>query len=361
MPNPFTPSFGRIPPILAGRDFMINDMVHALDQENSAPDLCTLYVGPRGVGKTALMLHIAELAGQYGWVAASTFIQEGMLEDLFEQAIEHSRSFVEQKAPARLKSVSFGGILGAEWEYRDPAAGNWRTRMGKLVEELNKQGVGLLMAVDEASAASSELLQLVNVVQHFFAEGRKVALLLAGLPGNVSTLVSHDKASFLRRAMRQNLGLIYDEDVAFALQETIEASGKTISKDALKRAVSAIGGYPYVMQLVGYRAWDAARDAKAITLKAVEQGVARAKIDFKNSVLDATFKSLSPQDRIFLLAMLKDEEASSTAEIGKRMGRDANYARTYKERLLELGLIDEWARGYVCFAMPFLREFLEAK
>ncbi|MBR5951530.1 MAG: ATP-binding protein, partial [Actinomycetaceae bacterium] len=96
-----------------------------------------------------------------------------------------------------------------------------------------------------------------------------------------------------------------------------------------------------------------------ITLKAVEDGIARAKVDFKNSVLDATYKSLSAQDRVFLLAMLKDDEASSTAEIGKRMGRDANYARAYKERLLELGLIEEYGRGYVCYAMPFLREYLE--
>lgn len=360
MTNPFTPSFGRIPPILAGRDFVINDMLHALDQETNAPDLCTLYVGPRGVGKTALMLHIADIAGQYGWVSASTFTQDNMLEDLFEQATEHSRNFVEQAAPMKLKGVSIGGMLGAEWEHRDASAGNWRTRMGRLVEDLNKQGIGLLLAVDEVSATSKELLQLVNVVQQFFGEGRKVALLLAGLPDKVSGLVSHDNASFLRRAMRQDLGLICDEDVAIALQETIEQSGKTISRDALQQAVLAIRGYPYMMQLIGYRSWDAAKGAKRINRKAVEDGISRARIDFKNSVLDATYKSLSAQDRVFLLAMLKDKGASNTAEIGRRMGRDGNYARTYKERLLEQGLITEWDRGYVCFAMPFLRDYLEA-
>ena len=360
MLNPFTPSFGRVPPVLAGRDFIVTDLLQALDQGGSAPDLCTLYVGPRGMGKTALMLHIAQQAGQYGWVSASTFTQKRMLEDLLERAVANSREFVHKQAPARLKSVSLGSLFSAEWEYQNTESGNWRTRMSALLDELNGQGIGLLLTVDEVSPEDRELVQLVNVVQQFFGEGRKVGLLLAGLPSNVSALVSHDQASFLRRAMRQDLGLVYDEDVAIALEGTVEQAGKGIAANALQNAVRAIGGYPYMMQLVGYRAWSASGDSSRISAFHVDEGIKRARIDFKNGVLDATFRSLSAQDRLFLLAMLKDDEASKTSEIGRRLGRDGNYARTYKLRLLEQGLISEWERGYVQFAMPYLREYLES-
>ena len=359
MINPFTPSFGRIPPVLAGRDLMVNEMVHALEQASSAPDLCTLYTGPRGVGKTALMLRIAELSGELGWVPATTTAGEGMLEDLFEQALLNASEFVDRRSGVRLKSLGLGGIFKAEWEYRSESSGNWRTRMGKLLSELAEYDVGLLMTIDEVKVSIPEMIQLVNTVQHFFGERRKVALLLAGLPGNVSALVAHERASFLRRAVRRDLGLVQDADVGIALRSTVESSGRRIADDALGRAVEAIGGYPYMMQLVGYRSWDASAGSVEIALPDVEAGIGRARADFKNGVLDATYRSLSAKDREFLFAMLEDGECSTIADVAARMGKDATYARTYRERLLDQGLIIEPDRGLVAFGMPFLREYLE--
>jgi hypothetical protein len=183
---------------------------------------------------------------------------------------------------------------------------------------------------------------------------------MAGLPHRASALVSHDSVSFLRRAVHQHLGLISDEDVSLALRETVEGAGKTIDDAALLNATKAIMGFPYMMQLVGFRMWAASGEKPAITRKHVMDGAERARIDFNNGVLDATFKSLSAQDRVFLLAMLKDEGESLLVDIAERMGRKPGYARTYKERLLQQGVIVETDRNVVCFSMPFLREYLEA-
>ena len=198
------------------------------------------------------------------------------------------------------------------------------------------------------------------VFQHFIGEGRKVALLMAGLPHHVSALDSHESISFLRRAVHQDIGLISDEDVSFALRETIEDEGKRIGDGALELAARAICGFPYMMQLVGFRMWNASRDDVEITRKNVLDGIERARIDFKNGVLDATFRSLSAQDRVFLLAMLKDEDESAVADIAKRMGKNVGYARTYKTRLIQQGVINEVDRGIVAFAMPYLRDYLES-
>ncbi len=360
MANPFTPSFGRIPPILAGRDFVLNDIEHALERGGGDPNLSTLYIGPRGVGKTALMLHVANVAGQYGWVSASTTAARGMLDDLFEQSMLAANQFVENGRSAHLTSIGIPALFTAEWEYREPASGNWRTRMGKLLNELAKHDIGLLMTVDEVRSDIDELVQLVMVYQHFISEGRKVALLMAGLPHHVSALVSHDSISFLRRAMHQHLGLISDEDVSRAIVETVRNSGKDIDKTALRIATDATGGFPYMMQLVGFRMWNASGSNGVITRKHVTDGVSRAQIDFRNGALDATFRSLSAQDRVFLLAMLKDAEQSTVTDIAARMGRKPGYARTYKERLLQQGVITEIDRGIVQFGMPYLREYLES-
>ena len=40
--NPFTPTFGKTPPLLAGRDQMVEDWAYAIDQGVGAPGRATL-------------------------------------------------------------------------------------------------------------------------------------------------------------------------------------------------------------------------------------------------------------------------------------------------------------------------------
>ena len=42
------------------------------------------------------------------------------------------------------------------------------------------------------------------------------------------------------------------------MKRTIEDSGKRIEERALDQAVRTIGGFPFMMQLVGYRSWQEA-------------------------------------------------------------------------------------------------------
>ena len=55
MANPFRPSFGVTPPLLAGRDTEILAFGDALDSGPGAPGRATLYTGVRGIGKTVML------------------------------------------------------------------------------------------------------------------------------------------------------------------------------------------------------------------------------------------------------------------------------------------------------------------
>jgi hypothetical protein len=46
--NPFTPTFGSIPPLLAGRDKAISDILDGLDNGPGDSTRSTIYVGPGG-------------------------------------------------------------------------------------------------------------------------------------------------------------------------------------------------------------------------------------------------------------------------------------------------------------------------
>ncbi len=359
--NPFTPTFGQIPPFMAGRSHIVEELLRAFGNGAGDPNLSTIFVGARGTGKTALLTYLSEEAAPRGWVTASVSAVPGMLEDIIERARESSREFLEQEGSARLKGVTVAQLFGVEWEHRDNPEGNWRTRMNKILDALNEHGVGLLITVDEVQVDLDEMVQLAAVYQHFVRERRGVALLMAGLPAKVSSLLRHDSISFLRRANYYQLGKIDDGEIESAFRMTIENAGKAITQEACVAAVQAIDGFPYMMQLVGYRAWYEAQDSGTIAKEHVEAAIGLAERDIRNKILDTTYNELSDGDAAFLRAMLQDEACSSISDIAQRMGVRSNYASQYRIRLLEHGVIEEARRGKVSFAIPRMREYLEEK
>lgn len=359
--NPFTPSFGQVPPYLAGRSRIIDDMERAFDRGPGDPNLSTILVGARGTGKTALLSYLAEIALSRGWVAASVTAEEGMLEDILERAAEAGSQFISSGGNARVTGVSIGQIFEMTWEYEDEGRGNWRTRMNRLLDELDRYGVGLLITVDEVRADVDEMIKLASVYQHFVREGRRASLVMAGLPGNVSSLISDDTVSFLRRAFKHRLGRIADYEVEDALRKTVEEGGRRIDDKGLSMAVEAIDGFPYLMQLVGYRAWDQHPETDAISQEDVANAVALAHLEMEDRILEATFYELSEGDKRVLSAMLADGEVSRMTDIAARIGENSGYVSVYKNRLVEAGVVAEKGRGILAFDMPGLREYLGKK
>ena len=114
----------------------------------------------------------------------------------------------------------------------------------------------MLFTVDEVDPTLDEMVQLAAFYQHFVREGRKVALLMAGLPHNISSLLNNKTVSFLRRSNRRALDRIPDGEVSAALVRTAQAGNRNVDAAALTAATESIGGFPFMLQLVGYYAWD---------------------------------------------------------------------------------------------------------
>ncbi len=81
---------------------------------------------------------------------------------------------------------------------------------------------------------------------------------MAGLPSDVTDLIADERVTFLRRARQQYIGRIEDGEVKLALRRSVEAIGKTIEAEALELAAASIGGFAYMLQLVGYFMWEEA-------------------------------------------------------------------------------------------------------
>lgn len=66
-PNPFKPTAGKRPPILIGRESVIEDFEEGLDNGAGAPGRLMLITGNRGCGKTVLLRELQRLANERGW------------------------------------------------------------------------------------------------------------------------------------------------------------------------------------------------------------------------------------------------------------------------------------------------------
>ena len=230
--------------------------------------------------------------------------------------------------------------------------------MNTLLDQLNASETGFFITVDEIDPRLPEMRQLVDTFQHFMREDRKVALLMAGLPHNVSNMISKYTTTFLRRAARHAIGPIPTYEVEEAFRLTIEQGNRRIESTALENAVRAIGGFPFMFQLVGYRSWNVNPDSKEISERDVEIGIRLASTELKDRVFDATYATLSEKDRRFVKAMLQDSGTTQQSDLATRLGVTGSHVSTYKRRLLDQGIIEERTKGRLSFCLPGFKEYV---
>ena len=85
MANPFHASFGVSPPLLVGRDGVLEDFVEALDDGPGASGRATLYTGARGAGKTVMLNAVEDRARERGWLVISETATPGFVARITQQ------------------------------------------------------------------------------------------------------------------------------------------------------------------------------------------------------------------------------------------------------------------------------------
>jgi hypothetical protein len=362
MRDPFRPSFGVSPPLLVGRQDLIDTFADGLDSGPGALSRATLYTGQRGTGKTALLNAIEDEAKVRGWVVVSETAAQGFVARMTD---EHLPALLAQHDPRavrrHLSGISLPGKGGTTWTTEDlhRAVPGLRNQLWLLTDVLAENGTGVLISLDEIHLQrTDELRELTTTVQHAFREDREVAFVAAGLPAAVSDLLQDEVLTFLRRADRHSLGTMDAGDVRRALRGPIEANGKTVRDDVLDVMVEGTGGYPFLIQLVGSSVWREHPDDVVIEIIDAVRGVEVASRRMGSLVLEPSLTGASAVDRSFLLAMAEDDGPSAMADVAHRLGVSVNYASQYRLRLIAAELIKPVGYGRVDFALPYLRLYL---
>lgn len=372
--NPFKPTAGKMPPILIGRDDIVADFSEGLDNGAGAPGRLMLITGQRGYGKTVLLTELGRVAAARGWMVVSETASAGVCGRIIDALRQGGPQVSRVEVSPSVDVAGVGGLsLGSVSLERRESALTLRRAIGRRLERM-KPGKGILFTIDEAQAASrADLVDMATAVQHVIrdqdmldvpdAMKHGIAFVFAALPFVVDDLLNDEVLTFLRRCLRRNLGDVLLPDVRNAYVATVTSSGKTIDDKVAMAAAEGSGGYPYMVQLVGYYMWQSAqrRHSDAIEMGDVERASADAVRVFQDAVCAPALRGLTEAQRSFVAAMARDwPHPSMVADIAARTGKSSSWASKYRASLIGAQVIEPAGRGRVAYSIPYFGEYMNS-
>ncbi len=270
--NPFQPGRGVLPPLLAGRDSELAAADERLDRmeagRSPAEDL--LFYGPRGNGKTALLLEIERRARERGMrVEALPTPALSGVDRLVRELQEHTGG-----RQGRFTGVQVAGFGATATP--DEATENI---MRLLVSWSNATpDRPLVIVLDEVQSLAPEVAPaFFDGVQQAKPRAAPFLVLAAGTPDAPRRL--RQAATYNERGFAQvPVGRLARPETKAALTEPASAAGRPIAEDAAALLAEQSQDYPYFVQLLGSAAWKAADRAGApdIPLSLARRGAAEA-------------------------------------------------------------------------------------
>ena len=361
--NPFRPGNGTMPPLLAGRDAELGLAGRLLDELEAGrrPSQDLLLFGPRGTGKTALLLRIAETARTRG-----LRVKRFPLSDI-EAPSELIRRLQRYAGEAGARVT--GANLGPFGVSAEPGA---RVRDVHNLLETWIDHAPLVAVADEFHAVRPAVgTVLLNAVQTAKGTGLPFLLIAAGTPeapARIRAMGTHNERAF--RTMR--IGRLERSATRAALEEPARAAGVPFTEEALDLASAQAQDYPYFVQLLGHAAWNAGAHSGAsqITERTVHEAL-EGVADQIASFYGARFLEAVKQDVGTALAPIASLMTSSDQPIRfatlhttlQRVSNDAAGAPPpirMLETLSDLGVIweasdDCWEMGIPSFARYVLQ------
>lgn len=257
-PNPFTPGRGVPPPFLAGRESQLAEADALLDRlaEGRMPAQDLLLYGPRGNGKTTLLLEIGRRAQE----------RRFRVERLPVEAL------TDREGLLRLLLFRAGGLTLGERTAAVPTP---------IASDLLMAWVGadsrpLLIVLDEAQALEPEAARpFFDAVRDAKSGPAPFLVVAAGTPGAPRRLrqaATHNERGFALVPV----GRFARSETKAALTEPANATGLPMAEEAAALLADESRDYPYFAQLLGQAGWDAAAGANSpeIGLSAARQGAA---------------------------------------------------------------------------------------
>lgn len=389
--SPFTPGYGVLPQVWAGREreFRDFDEVVVPRVRGRTYEQARIITGNRGVGKTVFLAQLAEEAADADDLVVATTARSGgsvvaqLVADVASSLHAASTAAaVTDAIDATLRrriglSVGTRGVdleLGSATtgEDLDALVRSLATLLERAARVAADRGGLLLLTVDEAQNADPVGLEAVCHVladvqnRHDRTSGPHgeaaraylpLAVYLAGLP-SLPERIRTSGSTFFERSHPLDFGVLRDPDVTVAIRRMLDGADVGIEPEALDRLVELIGGYPYFLHLYGKHAWMAGT-GDIVTLDEVEAAAGTASQDLARFYGERV-RGLGDVAYDWLAAAAELPAEDRTAgNVARGLGRTSSQLGSTVDALVGRGLIrPEPGRGRFSFALPGLDHYL---
>lgn len=381
--NPYAPGAGTPPPLLAGRDRVIEAWDVVIGRAAAGNSFQPIVLsGLRGVGKTVLLLEFRAHANAAGWPIELFEARPGG--DLRAQVAEAlppmvrtvNRRWRNTERARRVGRIaaSFARMVQArlvhggfrfevEPEPGIADTGDLETDLTELLialgEGAQSEGLGAALLIDELHEVPPiQLSALVGAAHRVNQELLPVVIGGAGLPP-VGRVLSEARSYAERLFSIRPVGALPPEDTRAAFEEPAADLGVTFEAAALDELVDVSGGYPFFIQSYGKHVWDVA-DGSPIASDDVELCLPRAYRELVDSFFRPRYDRATPAERRYMHAMadLGAGEVSS-ADVAAALGHDQpSRVSPQRDGLLTKGLIFAPERGMLAFTVPHMDGYL---
>ena len=294
--NPFYTGSGSVPDHLAGRgpeQALIKESLAAICGEREKdygplrgrPPPHLKIVGPRGVGKTALLAWAEkEIEPLDADVVSLAYLPNATSEDVFSAFLRELADFPGLD-PLKVATQAYQYVQKAlQWQTGQPPLQDFKEIMATRL-----QFRPVLLLLDEVMHYDPKMLsRVLQQSQMLSRAGWPLALVLAGTPA-LNVRLQEVDATFINRARNIRINALEPDATREALGRPFLDRGVMVVGDALELMVSWTDHYPYFTQIVGNEVWKAKKGAAKVDVdlvRSVEQAVHKQREDFYESIYE---------------------------------------------------------------------------
>jgi len=380
--NPFFPGAGTQPPVLEGREEILEKARITLGRiHRGKPAKSFMLIGLRGVGKTVLLNRIKAIADENNYKSIMIEVHEnktlpellvpGLRQILLSLDKVESITAQVKRGLKILKSFASGvnvsindmniEFISSETGVAD--SGDLEIDLPELflavAQAASSKKTAVAIVIDELQYLNEiELSAIIMAVHKVNQHQLPLVLVGAGLPQLVG-LCGRSKSYAERLFDFPEVGPLNVEDARNALQDPVRAEGVEFEDKALNRIVHLTQGYPYFIQEWGYYAWEVAQSSP-IRNEVMDEATRQALKNLDQSFFRVRFDRLTKREKKYLRAMAElGPKPQRSGDVAAIMGVNVKSIAPIRSSLIKKGMIYSPQYGDTAFTVPLFDQYMK--
>jgi hypothetical protein len=354
-----------------GRDAEVQSVETVLAAaKEGGPMRPPVFVGLRGMGKTALLRRCMALARDDGAVvvgieATAATPMAGALAEGIREAKRHvslTARFRDAVEGVRktLPAAAFelpNDMGKIELDLRGGEQPPLRRALEELNDAVRRRGGYLVLAVDEIQEATlDDLRELVMFVHAAAGTDRTVVFLGAGLTNSPAHL--HAARTNTERWRYPRLDRVGPDETKAAIAVPAAAQGVTFTSAALDVLAAETAGYPFFIQEYASVIWSLT-DGSTIDQPDVERRIAGIRRELDEQFYTPRFSRLTDRECAYAIALAElGEGPHAVNAIASLFGARSRELSSIRNQLIKKELIFASGPGLVEFRMPLTDQYI---